>query len=63
MSSPAPRARPRATNMKKKQINDNAMEKPYLTPAVRVVDLHMDASFCLSGSLEDTYDDEFNWDD
>ena len=50
-------------NMKKKQINDSAMEKPYLTPSVRVVDLHMDASFCLSGSLEDTYDDEFNWDD
>ena len=39
------------------------MEKPYLAPAVRVVDLHMDVSFCLSGGLEDTYDDDFEWDD
>ena len=39
------------------------MEKEYLAPAVRVVDLRMDISFCLSGRLEDTYDDEFDWDD
>lgn len=41
------------------------MEKEYLTPAVRVVDLHFDASFCLSdpvsGGLEKTYDDEFEF--
>ena len=49
--------------MKKKQNNDQRMEKQYLAPAVRVVDLHMDTSFCLSGGLEDTYDDEFDWDD
>ena len=30
------------------------MEKEYLAPAVRVVDLRMDISFCLSGGLEDT---------
>jgi hypothetical protein len=37
------------------------MEKlAYLTPAVRVLDLHMDGSFCTSameGNLEKTYDD------
>lgn len=49
--------------MKKKQNNDKLMEKQYLTPAVRVVDLHMDTSFCLSGGLEDTYDDDFDFDD
>ena len=49
--------------MKKKQNNDMLMEKQYLTPMVRVMDLHMDTSFCLSGGLEDTYDDEFDFDD
>ena len=49
--------------MKKKQNNDMLMEKQYLTPAARVVDLHMDTSFCLSGGLEDTYDDDFDFDD
>ena len=39
------------------------MKNEYLAPVVRVMDLRMDASFCLSGDLEDTYDDEFNWDD
>lgn len=39
------------------------MEKKYLAPAVRVVDLKLDTSFCLSGSLEDTYDDPLDWDD
>jgi hypothetical protein len=40
------------------------MEKlAYLAPAVRVLDLHMDVSFCLSGSLDDTYDDPFDWED
>ena len=39
------------------------MKDQYSTPIVRVLDLQMDASFCLSGGLEDTYDDEFNWDD
>ena len=39
------------------------MEKQYFAPAVRVVDLDMDTSFCLSGGLADTYDDEFDWDD
>lgn len=39
------------------------MEKKYLAPAVRVVDLHQDSSFCLSGGLEDTYDDPIEWDD
>lgn len=39
------------------------MEKEYLAPAVRVVDLSLDTSFCLSGSLEDTYDDPLDWDD
>ena len=38
------------------------MEKEYLTPAVRVIDLHMDLSFCLSGGLEDTYDDPLDLD-
>ena len=49
--------------MKKKLNNDKRMEKQYFAPAVRVVDLHMDTSFCLSGSLEDTYDDPLDWDD
>ena len=40
-----------------------AMEKEYLAPAVRVLDLHMDTSLCLSGGLEDTYDDPFDFDD
>ena len=48
--------------MKQKQRN-NKMEKQYLTPAVRFIDLHMDQSFCRSGRLEDTYDDEFDFDD
>ena len=39
------------------------MKNEYLAPVVRVTDLRMDASFCLSGGLDDTYDDEFNWDD
>lgn len=39
------------------------MEKQYLAPAVRVLDLHMDVSFCLSGGLEDTYDDPFDFED
>ena len=39
------------------------MVKEYLAPAVRVLDLHMDISFCLSGKLEDTYDDPLDWDD
>ena len=40
------------------------MEKQaYLTPAVRVMDLRMDSSFCLSGGLEDTYDDPLDWED
>ena len=39
------------------------MEKQYSAPAVRVVDLDMDTSFCLSGGLADTYDDEFDFDD
>lgn len=39
------------------------MNKEYLAPVVRVMDLKMDASFCLSGSLEDTYDDSFDWED
>ena len=49
---------------KKKQINDIMMEKlEYLAPAVRALDLHLDVSFCLSGGLDDTYDDDFDWDD
>ena len=39
------------------------MEKQYFAPAVRVVDLDMDTSFCLSGGLDDTYDDPLDWDD
>ena len=39
------------------------MEKEYLAPVVRVMDLKMDTSFCLSGSLEDTYDDPLDWED
>ena len=39
------------------------MEKQYLAPAVRVVDLNQDSSFCLSGGLDDTYDDIIEWDD
>ena len=39
------------------------MEKLYQTPAVRVIDLHQDLAFCLSGSLEDTYDDPIDLDD
>ena len=39
------------------------MEKQYFAPAVRVVDLHLDTSFCLSGGLEDTYDDILDGDD
>ena len=39
------------------------MEKQYYAPVVRVVDLDMDTSFCLSGGLDDTYDDEFDFDD
>lgn len=37
------------------------MEKQYLAPEIRVVDLSLDASFCVSGGLDDTYDDPFNW--
>ena len=39
------------------------MEKRYLAPAVRVLDLHFDTSFCLSGDLEDTYDIPIDLDD
>ena len=39
------------------------MEKEYLAPAVRVLDLHLDVSFCLSGGLDDTYDDPLDFDD
>lgn len=39
------------------------MEKLYFTPAVRVIDLHYDVSACLSGGLEDTYDDPIDLDD
>jgi hypothetical protein len=64
MSSAAPPAVPWIGNMKKKTIeNHMIMMKEYLTPAVRVVDLHMDTSFCLSGSLDDTYDDPIEWED
>lgn len=49
--------------MKSKMINRQHMEKQYLAPAVRVVDLHMDASFCLSGGLDDTYDDPIDEDE
>lgn len=38
------------------------MDRTYQTPAVRVIDLHMDLSFCLSGGLEDTYDDPIDLD-
>ena len=48
--------------MKKTKMDSNTM-KEYLTPTVRVVDLHMDTSFCLSGSLDDTYDDPIEWED
>ena len=39
------------------------MGKQYCPPVVRVVDFDMDTSFCLSGGLADTYDDEFDFDD
>ena len=44
------------------------MEKQrYLIPVVRVIDLHMDTSFCqsgtVSGGLDDTYDEPYNWED
>lgn len=39
------------------------MEKQYLAPEVRVMDLHLDVSFCLSGGLDDTYDDPLDFDD
>jgi hypothetical protein len=38
------------------------MEKQYLAPEVRVTDLSMDTSFCLSGALEDTFDEPLDWD-
>ena len=38
------------------------MEKPYLSPVVRVMDLYMDVSFCLSSQLDDTYDDPIDFD-
>jgi hypothetical protein len=38
------------------------MEKPYFPPLVRVLDLRMDTSFCLSGTLEDTFDEPLDWD-
>ena len=38
-------------------------KEEYFAPAVRIVDLHMDQSFCLSGTLDDTYDDPIDWDD
>ena len=47
--------------MKKKTIDEHMKE--YLAPVVRIVDLHMDQSFCLSGTLDDTYDDPIEWDD
>lgn len=50
--------------MKKIIINKyKKMEKKYLAPAVRAMDLHLDLSFCLSGGLEDTYDDPIDLDD
>ena len=41
------------------------MEKEYLTPAVRVIDLHQDLSFCVSltSGLDDTYDDPIDLDE
>lgn len=33
------------------------MQRKYDAPAVRLIDLRQELSFCLSGSLEDTYDD------
>jgi hypothetical protein len=48
--------------MKKKTMN-NPMEKKYSAPAVRVIDLLEEGSFCLSGWLEDTFDDEIELDD
>lgn len=33
------------------------MQRKYVSPAVRLIDLHQELSFCLSGSLEDTHDD------
>ena len=39
------------------------MEKTYLAPAVRMMDLQFDVSFCLSGGLDDTYDDPIELDD
>lgn len=39
------------------------MEKEYQTPSVRVLDLRYDAAFCLSGGLEDTYDDPIDLDE
>ena len=38
-------------------------KEEYFAPAVRIVDLHMDQSFCLSGTLDDTYDSPIDWDD
>ena len=35
----------------------------YFPPEVRVIDLRQDLSFCLSGGLEDTYDDPLDLDD
>lgn len=50
--------------MKKLTILTNSiMEKEYLAPVVRVIDLRQDLSFCLSGGLDDTYDDPFDFDD
>ena len=41
------------------------MEKEYLTPAVRVIDLHQDLSFCVSlaSGLDDTYDNLIDLDE
>ena len=64
MSWAAPPEPPPTGSMKKIIINKyKKMEKKYLAPAVRAMDLHLDLSFCLSGGLEDTYDDPIDLDD
>ena len=37
------------------------MKSPYTAPLTRVTDLDLELSFCLSGSLMDTYDDPFDF--
>lgn len=39
------------------------MKNKYMAPAVRLLDLLEELSFCLSGRLEDTFDDEIELDD